>query len=117
MEFLEVHGGAGLVGELLASQPCASREKLAYQRSVEHLAKRARERGLGPSRIVDFERQPLERVEGQRIDVGDERVAEPREGLFEVVEVAMRHRRRAAHERPTRLAPVAGSLTTRRHGG
>src|SRR5580704_2615138 len=117
MKLLEVHGGAGLVVELLAPQPRASRKKLPDQRPVEDLAERARERGLGSPRIIDLPREPLERVEGQRIDMGDERVAEPRESLFEVVEVAMRHRRRAAHEGPTRLAPVAGSLATGGHGG
>ena len=115
VQLLQVGRGARLVVELLAPQLRAAREELADERAVEDLAERARERRLGAAGVADLLREPLERVERQRVDVGDERVAEPGEGLLEVVEIAVRHRRGAPQERAARAAAVARSLTAGRH--
>src|SRR5690242_20274444 len=66
-----------------------------------------RERGLGAARIAGVDAELLEHVEREAIDVRDERVGEPREGLLGVVQIAMGERGRAPEEVRTRAPAVA----------
>ena len=110
MELLEVRGRPHRVFQYLAAQLRAAREELSNERPVEHLFEDVRERLFGSARLADLLGQRLESVEGERIDVRDERHAEQDERLVEVLEVVMREQRCAAEQRPPRPASVAGSL-------
>ena len=114
MELLQVGGGAGLVVELGPAELRATREELAHERAVEDLGERVRERGFGAREIADLARHVFERVERDVVDVGDERVAHPRERLIGVLERAVREARRATKERAARLAAVARAAAARR---
>ncbi len=110
VELLQVGGRVDRLDELIAADLRAAREQLLHERAVEDLAERVAERGLRATRVAAVDAERLEHVERERVDVGDERIAEPRERLLDVVEIAVRDHRGAAKEVRARATAVAGAV-------
>src|SRR5271166_1920725 len=116
MELSQVRRGTRRVVEFLSPELGSPRQKQAHQRPIEDLTERTRHRGLRASKVTNFLRELLERVKSRWLDVGDERVAQPNEGLIRVVQTVVYDRRRTPHEGTTRPPSVARSVSTRGHG-
>ena len=111
VELLQVGGRVDRLDELIAADLRAAREELLHERAVEDLAERVAQRGLGAARIAAVDAERLEHVERERVDVRDERIAEPRERLLDVVEIAMRDHRGAAKQVRARASAVACAVS------
>jgi hypothetical protein len=95
MKLLQVGGCADRLDELLAADLCAAGQELLHERTVEDLAEREAKGCLGTPWIGAVDAERLEHVESDRIDVGDERITEPGECLFDIAEIAVCDCRRA----------------------
>ncbi len=116
MELLEVDRRALAIADHVAPELGAAVEELAHQRAVEDLFEGAAEGGLDARDVVDVAAELLERLERRVVDVGDQRIAEPAEGLVDVEEIAVREGGGAAEERAAGAAAVARALPARREG-
>src|SRR6185369_11652252 len=110
VQLLEIDRGALRIREDVAPQARAPLEELADERAVEDLLERAGQRRLDAREHADLAAERLERLERGVVDVRDERVAEPAEGLVHVAQIAERDRRRAPEQRAAGAAAVARSL-------
>ena len=103
---LEISGGALLVVEHARAKICTTTKQLTHQRTVVDLLERAAERRFDPPVIADFCTERLEKLQGRVVDVSDERIAQPLESHFDVMELSLRDHRSTTQQGTPRTATV-----------